>query len=333
MTSVLVLGGTNFVGAALIDEALRRDWRVSALHRGNRPTPEGVTDLLGDRTTPEGLAALGNGEWDLVADTWSLAPRVVRDSARALAGRAGHYAYVSSCSVYGLPCPPGQDEGGTVVEGSPDAEAVDYASDKRGAELAVAEAFGERGVYARAGLILGPRENVGRLPWWLRRLARGGVVPAPGPRDLPLQYVDARDLAAWTWDAAARGLTGPYNLVSRPGHTTMGELLDTALGVTGDRATLRWVSPEQVARAGVEPWSQLPIWLPPGELHDSLQRLDVERAHATGLRCRPVAETVADTWRWLAEWGDAPLVGPRAVRHGTSPDQERRLLEVAEAGE
>jgi hypothetical protein len=51
---------------------------------------------------------------------------------------------------------------------------TDYASAKRGGELAVLETFGKEALVARAGLILGPYEKVGRLPWWLRRLQRGG---------------------------------------------------------------------------------------------------------------------------------------------------------------
>ncbi|NED78813.1 reductase, partial [Streptomyces sp. SID11233] len=91
---------------------------------------------------------------------------------------------------------------------------------------AVERAFGaERALLARAGLILGPYENVGRLPWWLLRMRRGGDVLAPGPRELPLAYIDARDLAQWLLDAGAAGRSGPYDLVSPSGHTTMGEFL------------------------------------------------------------------------------------------------------------
>lgn len=139
---------------------------------------------------------------------------------------------------------------------------VDYARAKRGGELAAAESFGDHALLVRAGLILGPYENIGRLPWWLNRIARGGPVLAPGPRDLPLQYIDVRDLAAWLLDAAHSGLGGAYNLVSPPGHTTTGELLGACAAVTGSGAELRWTEPEKVLAAGIEPWSELPVWLP-----------------------------------------------------------------------
>ena len=68
--------------------------------------------------------------------------------------------------------------------------------------------FGDRALLARAGLILGPGEDIGRLPWWLTRIARGGDVLAPGPADLPVQYVDVRDLAVWMLDRARGGRGG-----------------------------------------------------------------------------------------------------------------------------
>jgi 2'-hydroxyisoflavone reductase len=116
---------------------------------------------------------------------------------------------------------------------------------------------------ARCGLIVGPHENVGRLPLWLLRLSRGGRVPAPGPIDRPLQMIDARDLALWILTATDAGITGIFDTVSRPGHTTIGELLDAVHEATQRRAALVWMSPDQIDEAGVEPWTDLPLWLPP----------------------------------------------------------------------
>ena len=317
---LLVLGGTEFVGRAVVEAAKERGWQVTVFHRGRHPAPAGVRVLTGDR---EGdLSALAEGRWDAVVDTWSAAPSAVRASADLLKGRADRYAYVSSRSVYAFPTPAGLDENAPVVEGGDG----DYAAVKRGGELAALEAFGDRALLARAGLVLGPWENIGRLPWWLNRIARGGEVLAPGPRDLGLQYVDVRDLAAWMLDAVTEGLGGPYNVVSEPGHTTMGELLEACVAVTGSSAVLRWAPPEVVEAAGVEPWTELPVWLPPGELYDTLHRGDVGKALAAGLRCRPVSETVADTWAWLrALPGPAPL-RPDRPPVGLTPAREEAAL-------
>jgi nucleoside-diphosphate-sugar epimerase len=327
---LLMLGGTGFVGRAVVDQARTRGHAVTVLNRGHQPAPPGVTARTGDRTTPDGLAALAGGTWDVVVDTWSARPSVVRAAARALSGRAGHYTYVSSRSVYADADTPPLTEDSPVVDASPDSDDDgDYARAKRGAELAAEQNFTGSVLHARAGLILGPHENIGRLPWWLNRLARGGPTLAPGPRDLTLQYIDVRDLAAWILDAAEQGRTGAYNLVSPPGHTTMGDLLDTANRITGNRAELRWTDPQTILDAGIEPWIDLPIWLPPGPDHAFMHAGDVSKALAAGLQNRPVAQTVGDTWAWLqAIGGTAPQRADRTPV-GLDPQREAKLLATA----
>ncbi|MEV6010690.1 NAD-dependent epimerase/dehydratase family protein [Streptomyces sp. NPDC051976] len=328
---LLMLGGTEFVGRAVVEEALRREWEVTVFHRGAHAAPEGVTDLIGDREGDLAELAAAPGEWDVVVDTWSAAPSVVRASARLLAERAGSYAYVSSRSVYAYPAGAGADEDAPVVEAAAtDGAEVDYARAKAGGELAAKEFFGAEALLVRAGLILGPYENIGRLPWWLRRTARGGPVLAPGPRDLELQYIDVRDLAVWTLDAIAAGLGGPYNLVSPPAHTTMGEFLDACVQVTAPTAAapaeLRWTDPAAIEAAGIEPWTQLPVWLPPGELHDTMHRSDVTRALTSGLHCRPVLDTVTDTWTWLQSLPGDPPQRPDRARVGLDRETEEKFL-------
>ncbi|MGW1258880.1 NAD-dependent epimerase/dehydratase family protein [Streptomyces sp. NPDC002513] len=328
---LLVLGGTEFAGRAVVEAALGRGWEVTVLNRGRHQPPPGVRRILGDRTAPGGLAALAalDGDWDAVVDTWSAAPRAVHESARLLAGRARRYVYVSSCSVYAWAPDPGYDESAPLVQGAAaDAEQTDYPRDKAGGELAATAAFGTEGsLLVRSGLILGPYENIHRLPWWLTRIARGGPVLAPGPRDLPLQYIDVRDLAEWILGAVERGLSGPYNLMSPQGHTTMGELLEACVRETGSGARLRWTAPEVILDAGIEPWTQLPVWVPPdSDGYAALHSADVSRAVRDGLRCRPVAETVADTWTWLRSVGtDAPR-RPDRPKVGLDPAVEEQVL-------
>ncbi|MBC9712380.1 NAD-dependent epimerase/dehydratase family protein [Streptomyces sp. TRM66268-LWL] len=326
---LLLLGGTEFAGRALVEGALDRGWDVTVFHRGNHPVPQGARSLNGDRTAPGGLDALAEGEWDAVVDTWSKAPRAVRDTARLLKGRVGHYAYVSTFSVYTWAPPAGYDESAPLVTGDPDSDAFDdYAVAKRGSELALEREFGtDRSLHVRAGLLLGPYENVGRLPWWLGRIERGGPVLAPGPRDLRIQYLDVRDMAEWILDAVEAGLTGPYNMVSPSGHTTMGEFLDTLVEVVGSDAELRWTDPQVILDAGIQPWTELPVWVPPGtDMQDAVHSADVSRAVATGLRCRPVRETVADTWAWLQSIGGKAPLRPDRPMKGVDPAVEAKVL-------
>jgi 2'-hydroxyisoflavone reductase len=329
---LLVLGGTGFVGRALVQEGLGRGWEVTTFNRGRRAAVDArVRPVVGDRLDPQDLAVLDDGgEWDLVVDTWSGAPRAVRASAGRLRQRAGRYIYISSCSVYVPPPSMGVCEAAPTVEASPDAEEVGYAELKRGAELAATDAFGERALLLRPGLILGPNEDVGRLPWWLARMAQGGEVLAPGPPELPLQYIDARDLAAFALDAGVAGLGGPVNVVSRRGHTTMGELLELCRSVAGlPRTRLRWLPAETILAAGIEPWTDLPMWIPPSHEFEAMHGADVERAHAAGLRCRPPRETVADTWAWLSALDGPPPLRTDLPPLGLDPARERELLAAA----
>ena len=325
---LLVLGGTHHVGRAVVEEALARGDEVTTLTSGvSGPPATGASARYADRTDPGQLrSALGDDSWDAVIDTWSLAPRVVRDSAALLSGRVGHYGYVSSRSVYSWPIPSGADESAAVVDsdaGSDDA--TDYAAAKRGGELAVLEQFDGPSILARAGLILGPYEGVGRMPWWLRRIERGGDVLAPGPRDLPLQYIDCRDLAIWMLHAADEKISGAFNSVSKPGQATMESLLNACVAATGSDAKLVWADPEVIEAAGIQGWTELPVWVSPNGEGSSLHDGDVSAIYAAGLVCRAVEDTVADTWAWLQAEGDPPVKEGRPG-HGLDAERERAVL-------
>jgi 2'-hydroxyisoflavone reductase len=325
---LLVLGGTHHVGRAVAEMALARGDEVTTVNRGQTGTDVvGAEVRRADRMDQAQLrSALGSDSWDAVIDTWSRAPSVVSKSAALLSGRAGHYGYVSSRSVYTWPIPAGADETAPVVDGDAGSEEYDdYAAAKRGGELAVLEHFTGPSILARAGLILGPYELVGRMPWWLRRIERGDDVLAPGPRDMPIQYIDCRDLAAWLLHAADEGISGAFNAVSRPGHATMESLLNAAIVATGSSANLIWVQPSVIEAAGIKPWTELPVWAPPDSEAAALHNGNVDAIIAAGLVCRPVEETVADTWRWLQAEGDPPVIDVRP-QHGLDPDREREVL-------
>jgi nucleoside-diphosphate-sugar epimerase len=328
---LLVLGGTHHVGRAVVEAALARGDEVTTLTRGVSGRPAaGARALYADRARArEVAAALGSADWDAVVDTWSGAPRAVQDAAGILAGRTGHYCYVSTRGVHQRPIPPHADESAPLIVGDPASEDdKDYAAAKRGGEIAATAGFSDRVLIARAGLILGPYEILGRMPWWLRRIERGGDVLAPGPRDLPLQYIDCRDLAAWLLHAADAGTCGVFNTVSEPGHTTMRGLLEAAKAATGSAARLVWVTPEVIEAAGIAPWTELPIWVPPDSELIGLHTGDFRAARAAGLSCRPVEETVADTWAWLQAEGDPPPQ-PGRPAPGLDPERERRALAQA----
>jgi nucleoside-diphosphate-sugar epimerase len=322
---LLVLGGTAFVGRTVVTAAVERGWSVTTFNRGtggwSHPEAE---HILGDRTVH--LDRLRHGRWDAVVDTWSGAPRVVHAAASLLAGRVARYAFISSRAVYATPMPSGMDETAATVTGSPDADTVAYGRDKRGAELAVAGAFGERAILARAGLILGPHEDLGRLPFWLLRIARGGPVLAPGPAGLPWRFIDVRDLVEWLLAAFEAGLSGPYNLVAPLGHATTRSVLEAAIEVTESDAELVWLEPATIVESGINRWDALPGWTPPDPDLAGLIWTDVSRAVASGLTCRPARETVADTWAWVLERGGT---APQHRDHPHALDRELELKVIA----
>jgi nucleoside-diphosphate-sugar epimerase len=323
---VLVLGGTDFVGPAVVRAALARGDEVTIFHRGQTGSaPDGVRVVHGDRTNATDLDAVTGEAWDLVVDAWSRAPRVVLLAARALEPNAARYVYISTISVYAEAHEGVITEASATVDASPDADTIDYMADKRGAELAIESVFGtERSVFARPGLILGPRENIGRLPWWLRRIAAGGEVLAPEPQDLALQYIDARDLAAFAIDTT---LNGAVNVLSEPGHTTMRDVLELCREATGSSASFTWVGAEFLLDNKVEPWTELPIWVPPiGDMAE-FYACDSSLALRSGLTCRPARDTVLDTWSWLQDNpGWQQLVAPNRSRSGLDPERELALL-------
>jgi 2'-hydroxyisoflavone reductase len=341
---LLVLGGTRFLGRAIVDEAIRRGYDVTTFSRGlsGEPRP-GAEALHGDRTNSADLIRLAERDFDLVIDTSVIAPRHVTASARLLAPRVRHYTYVSTLSVYaGFGEVPVSEES-PVLDCSPDAdgsiEELGYGELKAGCERAVARELPGRHLIVRPGLLVGPHENVGRLPWWLTRIARGGTVLAPGEPGRPVHMTDARDLAAWIVDNTRRGIPGVVN-VPGPEGTTVGELLtDCGQATRPGQATgpgpdgplqLRWVPDRVLLAAGVQPWSELPMWAPETPEFAAVWNVTGDRALRTGLHYRPLSDTVRDTWSWLrrdvaARGGD--LEGfERRPGIGLDPAKEQQIL-------
>jgi 2'-hydroxyisoflavone reductase len=334
---LLVLGGTRFLGRAIVDEAIRRGYDVTTFSRGlsGEPRP-GAEALHGDRTSSADLARLAGRDFDMAIDTSVIAPRHMAAAAQLLAPRVRHYAYVSTISVYADYPATQVSEDSAVLDCAPDAdgtiESLGYGELKAGCERAVAAAFPGRHLIARPGLIVGPHETTGRLPWWLARIARGGTVLAPGDPGRPVRMTDARDLAAWLIDNTRRRIPGIIN-VPGPDGATIGELLATCGEMTkadrGSALELRWVPDHVLLDAGVEPWTELPMWAPDIPELAGVWQVSGDRAVRTGIRYRPLTDTVHDTWAWLrltaATRGADPAAG-RTPQVGLDPAKEERLL-------
>lgn len=295
---------------------------MTTFNRGTKATPEGARSITGDRLAEGGYKNLDGLEFDTVVDTWAYDPVAVRSAVAALKGRFAHYIYISSIAVYN------QETSSTpLTEKTPliDLKGINsqYADDKRRGEIAT-EGLGVPVLWPRPGIILGPWEGIpGRLPWWLKRFERGGRTLAPGPKDNDMQYIDVRDLAKFVIDGAEDRLSGEYNILSQPHHTTIPEYLNDLNDVTGNHAELIWKTPEEILAGGVEPWRELPCWLPPGRLHDMTFGCDVGKAFAKGLRARPSRATIEDTWAWMQTLDEEP---PATGGVGLNPEKEAKII-------
>lgn len=329
---ILVLGGSWFLGRALIDSALSAGHEVSVFNRGRSGSdPEGVTGVHGDRSSADDLARLAErGPFDAVLDSSGQVPAVVLAGARALAESA-RYVFVSSVSAYaGWPMQPLTEES-TVLECPADADEnfgqddprgypTRYGYQKAGCERAVVETFGERAVILRPGVILGPNEYVGRLPWWLRRVERGGRVLAPGDPAQPIQVLDVRDVADFAVRAVDDQLSGEFNLAAPP-VASFGSMLEACRLATGSGAEFVWVDDDVLAAHGVRQWTEIPLW----RTHPGTWRVSWGKAAAAGMRFRPIEETVVDTWEWMTSGGSA-IIHERAGELGINPEKEQRIL-------
>jgi nucleoside-diphosphate-sugar epimerase len=317
---ILVLGGTKFLGRAAVEAALHRGHAVTLFNRGETNPelfPE-VEKIRGDRT--EDLSALNSRSWDAVIDTSGYLPAVVRRSAEALKDSVGRYVFVSSVSVYAnFREGPDEDAPRAELGDMPADKMLDdysnYGPLKARSEDAVWDVYGDRATIVRPGLIVGPHDPTGRFTYWPHRLARGGEVVVPAPPERTVQFVDVRDLGAWLVDLVERGAPGAFN-ATRP-DVPWGELFETAVAVIGSDATPVWIPDTFLRQHEVGEWMELPLWLADPEWV-GMNQADVSHAVATGLRFRPLEETIRGT---LDEAGTTDEAGMK-------PERERELIEA-----
>lgn len=324
---LLIIGGTVFLGRHLVDAALARGHSITLFNRGQHNPelyPE-VEKLRGDRDG--GLNALHDRRWDAVIDTCGYVPRVVRASAELLAGAVEHYTFISSISVYSDLSQPGMDEQapvGTLAD--PTIEEVtgeSYGPLKALCEQAAEAALPGRTLIIRPGLIVGPHDGSDRFTYWPHRVAAGGEVLAPGRAEKPVQIIDVRDLAEWTLAMVEARQKGVYNATGPEYLLAMGRVLEASREVSASDAHITWVGEQFLLDAGVAPWSEMPLWIP--ELDPStagFDSVDCSKAIESGLRFRPIAETVRDTLAW-----EATRPADHSWRAGISREREAELLE------
>ncbi|MCI0630132.1 MAG: NAD-dependent epimerase/dehydratase family protein [Phycisphaerales bacterium] len=334
---ILILGGTSFLGPAIVEAAKARGHSLTLFNRGKTEKRigiiEGVEKLYGNRDpklpadetqneageytnpTPRGLESLQAKTWDAVVDTSGYYPRIVKASAELLAPNVKQYIFISSISVYADSSKPHQDEDASLETlDDPTVETMgegfkNYGGLKALCEQAAEAALPGRVANVRPGLIVGPGDPTDRFNYWPIRIQRGGDVLAPGSPDDPVQLVDVRDLAEWLVVLIENNTTGVFNAINpAPGKLTIGETLESCKKAAAyyegthhrrpREANLIWVPADFLEQHKVTPWGDMPLWLPPtGESAGSHLRSNT-KAVAAGLKFRPVQETAAGILEW-----------------------------------
>jgi 2'-hydroxyisoflavone reductase len=304
--NLLILGGGVFLGAAALQSALTRGHQVTVFNRGRARSvwPAGVEVLTGDRSTE--LGALQGHRWDAVIDTCGYVPADVQASAEALSG-CSCYLFVSSISVYATTTQVPVREADALAPfdqlARDDRKLEHYGAQKAACEAEVQRVFCKRALIVRPGLIVGPGDRSGRFSHWPWRVMVGGdmLVPDAPPRE-PLQFIDVRDLGEWMLRLLETNQRGVFNATG-PVSDYEVPVCDwpALLRTCTDAVAARGLAPARgvpVAEAflveqGVQPWSELPLWLPSADPeYAGFSRVDLSRVRAAGLRTRSLRETV-----------------------------------------
>ncbi len=285
--NLLILGGTSFVGRHIVTQALERGHVVTLAHRGKTnadlfPECEHLHfDRLGE--WPD----LGERRWDAVVDTSAYVPRAISTAAEHLARRADQYLFISTISVYDLDGQITLDEGSPVwkelEEPTETIDAQTYGPLKVACERVASEAWGDRLIVVRPGIVVGRWDPTNRFEYWVRQVATGGQVKVPLRLDQPVQMIDGSDLTRFCLDRLGRG-SGVWN--ANGNETTFGQMLE---GIRDEiRVSATWVP---------TPTDQLeksPMVLPEDGSRDAIFRCSSAKAQADGLRFRTISETVHD---------------------------------------
>jgi 2'-hydroxyisoflavone reductase len=342
---ILVLGGTSFLGPAVVNAGLARGHEFTLFNRGKTnpglfAKTAGVEQITGQRrrpnpdrpnAPPQDLKSLENRKWDAVVDTSAYFTGEVEDVCRLLAGNVSQYVFISSISAYKT----AEIDATPIDESSPLCECDDkyrqnlgksfefYGALKRYCEDTVTAAFPKGATLIRPGYIVGPGDPSDRFTYWPARFARGGECLAPGDPDNELQFIDVRDLGEWIVHLTENGTAGAFNAVGFDGRISTAEFLHTGKGTVNHTCTFTWVDDAFLEANGVSSWGEMGCWTPKAKNG----RTSNARAMAAGAKYRPIAETIRDTAAWVKNGR-----GDGKWEAGMTAERETELLAKWKAG-
>lgn len=301
---ILILGGTRFLGKALVETLLQAGHTPTLFNRGqtNPDLFPKVKTLIGDRDGD--LESLKRRKWDAVIDTSGFVPRITRQSAKFLSGKCGQYVFISSVSVYNDFRTPDITESYPLAEledpTTEDHTGVAYGPLKALCEYEIQQAFDGKVLVIRPGLIVGPHDPTDRFTYWPWRVSLGGQVLAPAPPSANLQFIDVRDLAAFIVNQIEANSEGVFNVTGPRKPATFGSLLVSCREAALSEASFVWADETFLLNAGVIPWHDLPLWVPTNDpAFTGFYNINNSKAQKAGLIFRPLSQTISDTLDWL----------------------------------
>lgn len=337
--SILILGGTSFLGPHQIKYALERGHQVWMFNRGKSTPPiyrdmfKQVTALYGDREND--LKALGEGTWDAVIDNSGQKVSWTAKTAELLKTRVKRYVYTSSTGVYYPYLQPGIQETAKLLTVEPEGltdEAIKleywYGVMKANSERAAREHFGdERTLVIRPTYMIGPGDHSGRFIHWPVRLSRGGEILVPGQAADPVQYVDVRDVAEWMIRLIEEQVSGTFNAVGPAESFTMDAFITLAAPVFKVEKSFTRIDDYVFLKSNQV--TELVPWIIPIENNLASARIDNRQGLAAGLTFRPLETSVQDTFDW---WNSAEVSADQRRRFEENPAavlaREKELLQA-----
>lgn len=330
--SILILGGTGFIGPHLTQEAQRLGYKITHFNRGKRDADgvSGVETLIGDRKGQ--LDALRGHKWDVVVDNTGYIPKFVKQSSELLAPNVGYYLFVSSISAYENLDKPYDETAPVSKLSDPNVEQITgetYGPMKALCEQYVMDAFKGRASVVRPGYIVGPLDPTDRFTYWPWRATKGGEMLAPGTAKDPVQVIDVRDLAAWMMKLVEGRTTGVFNAISPPRKFSMGDIIDAGLREAPRAGTkVTWVDEDWLGKHWNLEEVDLAPWAPVKGKWAGSALGSTKRAVDTGLRTRPMQETVHDTLEWFRT---LPAERQGKLKAGIEAEKEAEALKAFHA--
>lgn len=305
--SMLILGGTSFLGPHQIAYAIDRGHTVSTFTRGKtKPTVntqyfDQVEQLIGDRE--DNLTALENRQWDVVIDNSGRRVEWTQKSASLLKENCGLYLYTSSTGVFFPYLKDDHKESDEVLLTMPEdvdeeiKPVYDYGVMKANSELAAISEFGEdKTIVVRPTYMIGPADRTNRFIHWPIRLSQGGEIMVPGKETDLVQYVDVRDVAEWMIRLAEQQKSGTYNAVGPKQQQNIHAFVDEAATAFETESSFVKIDDHDFLKEnGVE---YIVPWIMPTNGNQGSAMINNEKAIKNGLTFRPLPESVKDTYDW-----------------------------------